>query len=223
MRMPILVTSVLALGLAAAAAAPAAQSLARPADGFTLAIPSGWQEDPGAENAISQSGHAGVAAMVFVQREKAPADVTDVLAKVSARMKADAARKVIWSKFDVYLDRPALLAELEDADSRFRITVIPRETGDRSQIFYVITTVAPKAAFTRVAASLDAVRDGFEITAIGKAAAAPAPTSSPGASAARTPPRDEPPAAPAGPAASGPARERFFERILAPPKPGGGG
>jgi hypothetical protein len=159
--------------------------------------------------------------MVFVQREKAPAGVTDVLARVSARMKADTARTVISSRFDVFLDRPALFAELEDADSRYRVTVIPRETGDTSQIFYVITTLAPKALFAKAAASLDKVRDGFQITAIGKAAAA---ASKPAAAspAAKTPPREAVPAAPAGGVVSLEERAKYFERILAPPKPGGG-
>ena len=217
MRTPILLTSVLALALAATAPIAAAQSLARPADGFTLAIPRGWQEEPGAENAISQAGNTGLGAMVMVQREKAPANVTDVLARASAHMKAEPGRTVIWSRFDVFMDRPALMAELEDADSRFRVTVIPRETGDQSQIYYAIMTLAPKAAFAKAAASLDKVRDGFQITAIGKAAAKPSPKAAPPA-----PPKTAAPAAPAGAAVSLSERAKYFERVLAPPKPGGG-
>jgi hypothetical protein len=200
MRIPMLVVSPL-VACALAAPGASAQTLSRPADGFALAIPSGWQEEPGADNVISQAGDTGLAAMVIVQREKAPSGVTDVLARVSTKMKADTSRKVIWSKFDVFMDRPALVAEIEDDASRFRITAIPRDTGDTSQIFYVIMTLAPKAAFSRAAASLDRVRDGFRITAIGKAAPAPKPR-------------------PAG-AVSLSERRKYFERILTPPKPGG--
>ncbi len=52
--------------------------------------PPGWQEEPGAENAISQSGNTGLGTMVIVQCEKALSNVTDVLAGVSARTKANA-------------------------------------------------------------------------------------------------------------------------------------
>jgi len=116
------------------------------------------------------------------------------------------------------MDRPALVAEIEDDASRLRITAIPRDTGDTSQIFYVIMTLAPKAAFSRAAASLDRVRDGFRITAIGKAAPAPKPRPAPRAPAAKTPTAAAP--RPAG-AVSLSERQKYFERILAPPKPGG--
>lgn len=64
----------------------------------------------------------------FVQREATPAAVTDVLARAAVKLKNDTTRRLISSKFDVLLDRPVLIAVLEDATIRYKLTVVPRET-----------------------------------------------------------------------------------------------
>lgn len=166
------------LATVAFAAAASAQSsvLTRRDQGFTLAIPTGWVEkaDPDAAT-IVQKAQPDVAVMVFVQREPSRAVVTDLLAKASVKLKSDSTRKLLTSSFEVVLDRPALVAVLEDATARYRLTLVPRDEGDTSQVYYGVMATAPKALFAKAAPVLDKAVAGFRIVAT-SAAAAPAPT-----------------------------------------------
>lgn len=194
------------IGLAAgvpAAQAPAARTLSRPADGFAMSVPAGWEEraDPDSAAALVQKAQPGVAAMVFVRKEPSRAAVTDVLAKAAVKLKADSSRTVVSSGFDVVLDRPALIAVLEDKTVRYKLTLLPRDEGDTSQIYYGVMALAPKALFAKAAPSLDRIIAGFRITPT----VASGPTRGGGPS----------PASPAASAASAVDRAKVFERILA--------
>lgn len=205
------------VGLAAVAQAtqsPGGQILSRPADGFSVPVPAGWVEkaDPDGTATIVQKSQPEVLVMFVVQREATSSVVTDVLAKASVKIKNDTSRKNISSKFDVVLDRPALLAVSEDGTARYKLTLLPREEGDRSQIYYGVVAAAPRAMFAKVEPALDRIVAGFLIVPMktGTAARAQSPP--------RTPTQSAPPASrPATPAID---RAKVIERILAPrPKP----
>ena len=201
------------LGLSLAAAGDAAPQrtrgtvVARPADGFTVTVPAGWQEaaDPDVALSLVRTDQSGASAVVIVQREKAPTAVTDTLAKVSVRIGQDGGHTAISSDFDVVLDRPAVVAVFEDQTTRYRAVVVPRELGETSQVYYIVIAGAPKAQYAKLRASIEAVTAGLAITDLGPAAAAPAGR--------------------AGPAPVGPDgtidRAAVFERVLAPRRPGG--
>lgn len=183
----------------------AAQSttLTRSAHGFSLAIPSGWIEkaDPDAAT-ILRKAQPEVAAMVLVQTERAPAAVTDVLANAAVKLKTDTSRHVVSSSFEVVLDRPALVAVLEDETTRYRLTLLPRDEGDRSQVFYGVMALAPKALFAKSVPIFDRIVAGFRIVPM----AASGPTrSGPAASRAQV-----------APAPSAIDRAKAIERLLAP-------
>ena len=148
---------------------PGVQIISRPADGFSLSVPAGWVEksDSDGTTMIVQKSQPEVLVMLFVQREATPTAVTDVLAKASVKLKDDASRKVISSQFDVVLDRPALVAVSEDATARYKLTLLPREEGDRSQIYYGVVAAAPRAVFAKVEAALDRVVAGFAVVPLG--------------------------------------------------------
>lgn len=128
---------------------------------------------------IVQDSRPEISAMVFVQNEAAPSLVTEVLAKAAVKLKNDKERKFISSRFDVLLDRPALIAVLEDKTLRYKLTLLPREEEDTSQVYYGIMAVAPLAAFARAEPALDRIASGFQILPM--ATAAPT-TSRPGTS-----------------------------------------
>ena len=69
-----------------------------------------------------------------MQRGNAPTAVTDTPAKVSVRIGQQEGHTAVSSDFDVVLDRPAVVAVFEDATTRNRAVVVPRETGEISQI-----------------------------------------------------------------------------------------
>lgn len=187
-------------------------TLTKAEHGFSLQVPGGWQavNDPGAAAFIARTDNADVVTLVFVQREKAPTDVTEMLANVLSKMKSSTEQKLLTHKFDVFLDRPALIAEYEDADTRFKTTIVPREYEDRSQVYYVVTAGAPKALFAKMAPAFDTIIAGFRILET-MAAADARPGASPSAGA------------PGAAAASGKYtpppgfdRAKVLERILAP-------
>lgn len=178
-----------------------AMVLARPLDGFSVAVPSGWEQRADADGtaAVVQTAAPDVMVLFFVQWEDAPAAVTDVLAKAAVRLKADTTKTVISSKFDVLFDRPVLVAILEDTTVRYKLTVVPRDKEDRSQIYYGLMAAAPRAMFAKFEAELDRIAAGLTITPIATAEAG---------QASRTAP-DQPV-----------DRAKVLERILAPrPKP----
>lgn len=197
----------LASGLAAqsgATKASGANALQRPALGFSLAVPAGWAEKPDQDAAamIVQEGRSEIGAMIFVQNEAVPSVVTDVLAKASVRLKNDKERAFISSRFDVFLNRPALIAVLEDKALRYKITLFPRDQEDTSQVYYAIMAVAPLAAFAGAEPALDRIASGFRMLPM----APMAPTAATG---------------PPTPVPSTPTDDRFdrarvIDRILAP-------
>ena len=145
---------------------PAGSATLTKADlGFSLPIPSGWLEvnDPDAAAVIARTDNAEVTVLVFVQREPAPSVVTDTLAKVLVKMQSATEQKLLTHKFDVFLDRPALIAEYENAVGHYRTVVVPREYEDRSQVYYVVTAGAPKTLFAKTAPALDKILAGFTI------------------------------------------------------------
>lgn len=193
---------------------PGVQTLSRPADGFSLPVPAGWveQADPDGTAMIVQQSQPDVLVMFFVQREATATTVTDVLATASVKLKNDASRHVISSKFDVVLDRPALVAVSEDETARYKLTLLPREEGDRSQIYYGVVAAAPRAMFAKAAPALDRIVAGFQIVALASATTAQAQ------SPRRTPTRGTLPAS--GPATPAIDRATVIERILSPrPRP----
>lgn len=210
---PLLIACALTLASLAASAQPA--PIARPAEGFAVAAPAGWKEDVAASGvalALARADRKGVTASVEVHREPAPAAVTSVLARLSVRLADDTARKVVSSDFAVVHDRPALVAELEDKTMRYRLTVVPRDTGETSQVYYLVTTAAPRAAYASMKSAFDAVVAGLRITPMGTAAST---TAAPSAA----------PVAPSAPASTYKPgtpvdRQGVFDRILAPRPPG---
>lgn len=136
----------------ARAQSPGAAVLSRPADGFSVVVPAGWKPGADADGtpAIVQVSQSDVRVIFFVQREATAAAVTDVLARAAVRLKNDTTRRLISSKFDVLLDRPVLIAVLEDATIRYKLTVVPRETNDQSQIHYAVMAAAPAGCSPRL-------------------------------------------------------------------------
>ena len=211
----------------AQAARAGASTISKPADGFTLAVPSGWKvvTDPSVAAVLAQADRADVTVKVRVQREKAAVDATDVMAKALVQMKSDPAVTWVTDRFDVFLDRPALFAEFEDgAGAHFKVVMVPRDFEDRSQVYYVITAGAPKASFAKLAAAFDRLIAGFAITTGAAAATTRAGSSTPSAAsgsagAARSGSRTPTPSAKT-PARSTPPRgfdrDKVIERILAP-------
>lgn len=193
--------------------APGASTLERPALGFSLSIPAGWAERPNqdAAAAIGQEGQPDeIGAMVFVQKEAAASKVTDVLAKAAVKMKADTARTFISSTFDIVLDRPALIVVLEDETKRYKLTLLPRDEEDTSQVYYAVSTGAPKASWASVETTLDRIVAGFQVLPMaGDSARAPA-----------TPPAVKAPLASGmlspGTSPAGFDRSKVIERMLAP-------
>jgi len=202
---------VAALGISMAADDGAGQRargtvVARPADGFSMTVPSGWKEAADASVALSlvRTDQSGASAVVIVQRESAPTAVTDTLAKVSVRIGQEEGNRTISSDFDVVLDRPAVVAVFEDQTTRYRAVVVPRELGETSQVYYIVIAGAPKAQYAKLRASIEAVAAGLAITDVAPAARA---------ATGRTL------AAPAPAGGSG-ARDAAFEAVLSPLGPG---
>ena len=150
--------------------------LQRPADGFSLVVPAGWQEypDPSAAASIVLKSNPSVVAVVRVLAEDAPSDTSTTLANWLSTMFADTDRRVVAQSFEVFLGRPALVADLEDATMRVRVTVVARDEGDRSQVYYAIVTTAPKSVFAKSSAALMQVLQGFQFLPKGAASAASA-------------------------------------------------
>lgn len=175
--------------------------LSRTAQGFSLTVPSGWQEyqDSSAAAAVLLSANPSVVVVVRVLAEPAPADTSTTLAAWLATLFNDADRTVVAQSFEVFLGRPALVADLESATTRTRVTIVARDAGDRSQIFYAIVSTAPQSVFTKVSATLARVTEGFQIGPMGGAPASPAPAAA--VSGLRPPqlaaPSAAPPAVPA--------------------------
>lgn len=185
----------------AGAQSPGAAVLSRPADGFSVVVPAGWKPGADADGtpAIVQVSQSDVRVIFFVQREATAVAVTDVLARAAVKLKNDTTRRLISSKFDVLLDRPVLIAVLEDATIRYKLTVVPRETNDQSQIYYGVMAAAPRGMFAKVEAALDRIVAGFTI--------APQATGAPQSGRP-------------GPALPAVDRAKAIERMLAPrPKP----
>jgi len=205
----LLAASVIGLGVCGPAWAQPA-TIARPADGFAIAVPAGWTEvtAEGTAVALARGDRPNVRVTVDVHREPAAVEVTAVLARLSVRLGEDAARTVVSSEFAVVHDRPALVAELEDKATRYRLTAIPHEAGSTSQIYYLVTASAPRAAYAAQKASFDALVGALQFTAVGAAPAGP-PATAPSAPASTYTP-----GAPLD-------RQRMFDRILAPRPPGG--
>jgi hypothetical protein len=205
----LVLTAVAALGASVAAADVAGAQgtvVARPAEGFSLTLPAGWKEEADPEVALSlvRTDQSGASAVVVVERESAPTAVTDTLARVSLRIGQQEGHTSISSDFDVVLDRPAVVAVFEDATLRYRAVVVPRETGETSQVYYLVIVGAPKAQFAKLRASIEAVAAGLAITDLGPGAASPEPA----------------PAVRVGPGGTI-DRAAVFERFLAPRRPGG--
>lgn len=186
--------------------------LRRPEQGFAIAIPADWIEtsDQDAAASIVQESRPDVRATIFVQKEAALSKVTDVLAKAAVKLKSDKDRTFLSSSFDVVLDRPALLAVLEDQTTRYKLTLLPREEEDASQIYYLVITMAPRAAFGGVEPTLDRVAAGFQILPMAESARAsavqPAVKAVPPAIGMLSP----------GASPAGFDRAKVIERILAP-------
>lgn len=185
----------------ARAQSPGAEVLSRPADGFSVVVPAGWNPGAAADGtpAIVQVSQSDVMVIFFVQREATPSAVTEVLARAAVKLKNDTTRTLISSKFDVLFDRPVLIAVLEDETIRYKLTVIPRDQEDQSQIYYGVMAAAPRGMFAKVETALDRIVAGFAI----------APLETLASPAGRT--------APGQPAVD---RTKAIERMLAPrPKP----
>ncbi|MDP3716396.1 MAG: hypothetical protein Q8T13_01360 [Acidobacteriota bacterium] len=176
--------------------------------GFSLSVPAGWSAAAaaGAAAAMARTDNAQVKATVMVTRESAPTDVTETLAKALAAIGTAKGQTLVSSSFDVYLDRAALFAVFEDATTRYRMVLVPREYEERSQVYYRFTVAAPKAAFAKLATAFDRVFTGFAI--LDHAAA----TKAVAGGAAPT----------AAPVPTGFDRNAAIERLLSPLKRPGG-
>ncbi|MCX6552570.1 MAG: M48 family metalloprotease [Acidobacteria bacterium] len=152
----------------ASAQAVAPQTLHRPASGFSMAMPAGWQEyeDPSSAAAILLTSNPSVVALVRVLTEDAMADSNATLASWLATLFADAKSQVVSESFEPFLGRPALVAELEGPTTRVKVIIVARDAGDRSQVFYALVTTAPSSVFGKVSPSLGRIISGFQITAM---------------------------------------------------------
>jgi len=213
----ILVGSVTIADHQAAAQVVGPAVLSRPAAGFTLSIPSGWQEhvDPEIAAAIVPSGRSDVAFMVFTRTDDPPADVESMLSRILGKMMEDPKRTIVSQRMDTYQARTALVAEFDDEANRYQLTLFPRDTGSKSQTFYIMMSIATKKDAPLMAPAFDRIRAGFQLTAM---------TPAPPASAATQPPR---PQETAPPSSTGPAtrpsatmtaaeRAEFLDGMLAP-------
>lgn len=174
-----------------------AQQVVRASEGFVLAIPSGWREsvDLGGVAGLARADGSEVFVTVQMRQEPATALVADVMSRFVGRMRADGSVTVLSSRFGTFLNRRAAFAEIEDDGARFKLILIPRDTGDTSQHYFLLMGWTTAARFASVQSELDRVFAGFEVTAPGAAPAAPAPR--------RT-------------LVDTIAREAFFDRVLAP-------
>lgn len=143
----------------------AAKPILKADQGFSLNVPAGWTTvaDPDAAAAMVRADNRRVRATVFVGRKPAPTEVTETLSQALSAISGTAGQTLVSSSFDVYLDRPALIAVYEDATTRYRMVFVPRDFEERSQVYYGITVAAPKASFAKLAAAIDRVFTGFTI------------------------------------------------------------
>lgn len=214
MRRALLVSTLLFTGgLAFATADPVAlaagdaRQLTRPADGFTLAVPAGWREnaDLGGAAGLSAADGSEAYLSVSVRREPARAPTSEVLTRFVTKMRTSTDPAVVSSRFGTFLGRRAVLAELQDADARYRIILVPRDTGETSQDFFLITAWSAKALFAKLQPAFNTAIAGFEITAVtppANARSAQAPAAS-----AKTSPRG---------VTSDDARRAWFDAQLRP-------
>ena len=239
--MSVFVALVAVAAASAASPAPPPQGgagtvLQRPAQGFSLVVPAGWQEygDASAAASVLFAANPSVVVVVRVLSENAPADTSTTLAAWLASLFNDSNRRVVAQSFEMFLGRSALVADLEDATTRTRVTIVARDAGDRSQLFYAIVSTAPKSVFAKVSAAQAKVAQGFQIGPIdGVPPPSPPPTPKPAPAVAPRPTNPVPPpvvqASPPAAVAAQPAptarravpdgaldRARTFDRILKP-------
>lgn len=191
--------------------------LQRPASGFSIAIPAGWQEhiDPEIAASIVPTGRDDVAFMVLLRQEDGPVDVQSTLARMLAKMFEDPKRKAVSQTFNVFQKRMALVAEFDDDTSRYQMTLFPRDGGAQSQVFYAIMAIAPKQDAPLLTPVFDGIKAGFQMTAM-------SPTQAPGSTGATSRPQaqNQPAsttqaARPGGPMTPA-QRAEVIDRILAP-------
>lgn len=196
--------------LLAAGQAAAPRPIVKSEQGFSLAVPAEWTvlAEPDAAAAIARADNRQVKAMVFVRREPQAATVTDMLAKALIAIKSRPGQTLVSSSFDVYLERAALFAVYEDATTRYRFVMVPRDFEERSQVYYAITIAAPKAAFPKLTAGFDRVFAAFAI--LDEAQRATPARATPAAPATRAGSSSPPP--------KGFDRAAAIERMLSPLK-----
>lgn len=158
-------------------AAPAAQTaqaraLDQPTQGFSLPIPDGWETFTDADGApgIRQTRDRSVSIVVQTLKQLAPADVNVVLADYLATLFNDPKREMLSQSLDVFQGRAALVTELQAGPNRSTITVVARDTGERSQVFYALVATAPRASYGDAAPAFSRVASGFRITPMTAAA-----------------------------------------------------
>lgn len=196
------------------------QRIVRPDDGFVWAIPTGWTErgDLGATAGMAPAGGTEAYITVQVQREPTRAVVSDVLVRVATKMKTSANAPLITSRFGTFLNRRAILAELQDESAHYRVIVIPRDTGETSQDYYTFIAWCASTAYVRMQPAFDSALAGFEVTA---SAAPTSPATKTAPPTAKTPPpaaqKSTTPTRPVSTAITTPeTRSAFFARILTP-------
>lgn len=175
--------------------------------GVSLSVPPGWSAAAvaGAAAAMVRTDNPQVKAAVVVSRESAATVVTETLAKALAAIGTVKGQTLVSSSFDVYLDRAALFAVYEDATTRYRMVLVPRDYDDRSQVYYRLTVAAPKAVFARLATTFDRVFRAFAILDQSTALKSSSGGSAPGSL----------------PVPTGFDRNAAIERILTPKRPSG--
>lgn len=173
------------------------QQAVRTAEGFVLAIPSGWKEaaDLGGAVDLTRSDGTQMFVSVRVRQEPANALVSDVLSRFVGKMRADGSVTVLNSRFGTFLSRRAAFAEIEDDGARFRLVLIPKLTGEMSQDYFLLMGWTAAAGFAAAQPEFDRVFAGFEVTA---------PVTAPAAAATQRGPVDRD------------ARSAFFDRVLVP-------
>jgi predicted Zn-dependent protease len=211
------------------------------AQGYALVVPEGWEPftNPDGTSGIRIRGNPSVSVVVRVAKHAAPVSVDKTLADYLAVLFNDRGRTMVSQAIDVYAGRAALMADLQDASTRWRVMMVARDSGATSQVFYVVVAQSPTSAFTNPGQVLVRVTNGFRVTSEAAGAAAtnerpaakpapappparPAPTPpvSPSAAPAATapPPPSAPPSAPPAPAPRVPAFEPP-PRTSPPPAP----